>query len=103
VNYQGRIILYILFELNKAMEKDPLVISNKSCKIYFLVDGSKVYFSGDFDSGNLEKAEQISPYTVCMLTISIRLLRDLIKPASQLETPTSISRHSGLNIALCGL
>lgn len=38
------------------MEKDPLVISNKSCKIYFLLDGTKVYFTGDFDSGNLEKA-----------------------------------------------
>jgi len=35
------------------MEKEPLVVSNKSCKAYFLVDGSKVYFSGDFDSGNL--------------------------------------------------
>lgn len=39
------------------MEKDPLVIPNKSCKAYFLLsNGTKVYFSGDFDSGNLEKA-----------------------------------------------
>jgi hypothetical protein len=35
------------------MEKEPLVTSNKSCKTYFLMEGSKVYFSGDFDSGNL--------------------------------------------------
>lgn len=46
------------------MEKDPLVISNKSCKAYFLIEGAKVYFSGDFDSGNLEKVEQLSPYVV---------------------------------------
>jgi hypothetical protein len=38
------------------MEKEPLVTSNKSCKTYFLMDGCKVYFSGDFDSGNLERA-----------------------------------------------
>ena len=35
------------------MEKEPLVVSNKSCKTYFLREGNKVYFSGDFDSGNL--------------------------------------------------
>jgi hypothetical protein len=46
------------------MEKEPLVTSNKSCKTYFLADNAKVYFSGDFDSGNLEKAEQLSPYIV---------------------------------------
>jgi hypothetical protein len=35
------------------MEKEPLVTSNKSSKAYFLIDGFKVYFSADFDSGNL--------------------------------------------------
>ena len=30
-------------------------IDNKSCKIYFLLNDAKVYFTGDFDSGNLEK------------------------------------------------
>ena len=24
-----------------------------SCKIYFLVEGAKVYFNADFDSGNV--------------------------------------------------
>jgi hypothetical protein len=42
--------------LINIMEKEPLVVSNKSCKTYFLLDGSKVYFTGDFDSGNLERA-----------------------------------------------
>jgi hypothetical protein len=47
------------------MLTEPLVVPNKSCKTYFLLENnSKVYFSGDFDSGNLEKAEQLSPYTV---------------------------------------
>lgn len=32
---------------------EPLVIKNKSCKIYFIVDGQKVYFNADFDSGNV--------------------------------------------------
>jgi hypothetical protein len=47
------------------MEKEPLVLPNKSCKTYFLLEnGTKAYFSGDFDSGNLEKAEQLSDNTV---------------------------------------
>lgn len=29
--------------------------NNKSCKIYFQIGKEKVYFTGDFDSGNLEK------------------------------------------------
>lgn len=53
------------------MEKEPLVSSNKSCKTYFLIDNTKVYFSGDFDSGNLEKAEQLSPFVVIDFSISI--------------------------------
>ena len=47
------------------MEKDPLVIPNKSHKAYFMFENNtKVYFSGDFDNGNLEKAEQLSMLTV---------------------------------------
>lgn len=56
--------------LINIMEKEPLVVSNKSCKTYFLLDGSKVYFTGDFDSGNLERAEQLSPSTVSRFLFS---------------------------------
>ena len=38
----------------------PIVVSNKSCKTYFQIEGGKVYFSGDFDSANLEKVEQLN-------------------------------------------
>ena len=42
--------------------------TNKKCKRYFLVEGAKVYFNADFDSGNLEKIEQINPYVVLLLS-----------------------------------
>lgn len=32
---------------------------NKSCKATFLVDNKIVTFTGDFDSGNLERVEQL--------------------------------------------
>jgi hypothetical protein len=28
-------------------------VNNKDCKRYFYVETKKIYFSGDFDSGNL--------------------------------------------------
>ena len=47
-----------------------------------MLNGSKVYFTGDFDSGNLEKVEQLSSYTVSLLRHSIELLLALIKLAT---------------------
>lgn len=51
-----RLLWGVIYNYRKGMEKEPLVTSNKSCKTYFLIEGSKVYFTGDFDSGNLERA-----------------------------------------------
>jgi hypothetical protein len=85
------------------MEKEPLVISNKSCKTYFLVDGVKVYFSGDFDSGNLEKAEQLSPYIVSHQPSSTESRPDSIRPVNLLERPIFISKRMDSSIAQSSL
>lgn len=37
------------------MNEDKYQSNNKSCKTYFYINKEKVYFTGDFDSGNLEK------------------------------------------------
>ena len=49
---------------------EPIVINNKSCKRYFLVNEKKIYFNADFDSGNLQKVEQLAPYIVIKNLIS---------------------------------
>lgn len=41
--------------------------NNKNCKRFFYLESKRVYFSGDFDSGNLEEVEQLGPYEVRIL------------------------------------
>lgn len=56
-------------------------VSVRKCKKYFLIDATtKIYFNADFDSGNLEKVEQLSPYIVNMQDrLSIDYTQDLIE------------------------
>jgi hypothetical protein len=64
----------------------------------FLIDGSKVYFSGDFDSGNLEKTEQLSPFVVNLTIGSIGSGPLSTRLANQLEKPSFILKHTGSKI-----